>query len=303
MLIGIAGGTGLIGSMLAIRLKAEGYRVRLFSRSGKLPKRLQRISEWDVRIGSLPTRADLENVNVIINLAGEPIAGVRWTPEYKQKIRTSRVDFTRDLVNRLSSLSEFGPRVLFNASAIGIYGSFDTPTPPFDETSPAANDELGELCKAWEEEALEAEKAGIRTVLLRTGVVLTTEGGALASMLPAFKFFAGGPIGSGHQILSWVHIEDQLSAILFLLKREESRGAYNIVSPEPLSNEQFSKVLGKVLSRPAFTRVPSFALSLAFGEGAQVATHGQRVVPKRLLEMGYKFRYPNLESSLRNLLG
>ncbi|TGK62251.1 TIGR01777 family protein [Leptospira wolffii] len=303
MLIGITGGTGLIGSMLAIRLKAEGYKVRLFSRSGKLPQRLQRISEWDVRIGSLPTRADLENVDVLINLAGEPIAGVRWTPEYKQRIRSSRVDFTRDLVGRLSSLGEFGPKALFNASAIGIYGSFETATPPFDEDSPAAEDELGELCRSWEEEALEAEKAGIRTVLLRTGVVLTTEGGALAAMLPAFRLFAGGPIGSGNQILSWVHIEDQLSAILFLLKREESRGAYNIVSPEPLSNDQFSKVLGKVLGRPAFTRIPPFALSLAFGEGAMVATHGQRVVPKRLLEMGYKFRYPNLETALKNLLG
>lgn len=303
MLIGITGGTGLIGSMLAIRLKAEGYKVRLFSRSGKLPPRLQRISEWDVRIGSLPTRADLENVDVVINLAGEPIAGVRWTPEYKQRIRSSRVDFTRDLVARLMSLGEYAPKALFNASAIGIYGSYDTATPTFDEDSPAAEDELGELCKSWEEEALEAQKAGVRTVLLRTGVVLTTEGGALATLLPAFKLFAGGPIASGQQILSWVHIEDQLSAILFLLKREEAKGAFNIVSPEPLSNEQFSKAIGKALGRPAFARVPSFALSLAFGEGAQVATHGQRVVPKRLLELGYKFRYPSIEAALRNLLG
>ncbi|TGK06800.1 TIGR01777 family protein [Leptospira semungkisensis] len=303
MLIGIAGGTGLIGSMLAIRLKAEGHRVRIFSRSGKLPPRLQRISEWDVRIGTLPTRADLEGVEGVINLAGEPIAGVRWTPEYKQRIRSSRVDFTRDLVGRLSAMGEFGPKFLFNASAVGIYGSFDTATPPFDEDSAPAEDELGVLCKDWEEEAMEAEKAGVRTVLLRTGVVLTTEGGALASMLPAFKLFAGGPIGSGNQVLSWVHIEDQLSAILFLLRKEEARGPFNIVSPEPLSNEQFSKTLGKTLGRPAFTRMPSFALSLALGEGSIVATHGQRVVPKRLLELGYKFRYPNLEGALRNLLG
>ncbi|TGL60690.1 TIGR01777 family oxidoreductase [Leptospira sarikeiensis] len=301
MLIGITGGTGLIGSMLAIRLKAEGYRVRIFSRSGKLPPRLQRISEWDVRIGSLPTRADLEGVNVLINLAGEPIA-VRWTPEYKQKIRSSRVDFTRDLVARLSSLGEFAPKTLFNSSAIGIYGSYESGTPPFDEDSPAAEDELGSLCKDWEEEALEAEKVGIRTVLLRTGVVLTTEGGALSSMLPAFKLFAGGPIASGNQVLSWIHIEDQLSAILFLLRKEQARGAYNLVSPEPLSNEQFSKVLAKTLGRPAFTRMPAFAVSLAMGEGSIVATHGQRVVPRRLQELGYKFRYPNLETALRNLL-
>ncbi|TGK09846.1 TIGR01777 family protein [Leptospira selangorensis] len=303
MLIGITGGTGLIGSMLAIRLKAEGHRVRIFSRSGKLPPRLQRISEWDVRIGSLPTRADLEGVDVLINLAGEPIAGVRWTPEYKQRIRSSRVDFTKDLVARLISMGEFAPKTFFNSSAIGIYGSYDAGTPPFDEDSPIADDELGSLCKDWEEEALEAQQAGIRTILLRTGVVLTTEGGALATMLPAFKLFAGGPIGSGNQILSWIHIEDQLSAIMFLIRKEEAKGAFNLVSPEPLSNEQFSKVLAKTLGRPSFTRVPSFALSLALGEGAIVATHGQRVVPKRLQELGYKFRYPNLESALRNLLG
>ncbi|EPG74296.1 TIGR01777 family protein [Leptospira fainei serovar Hurstbridge str. BUT 6] len=303
MRIGISGGTGLIGSLLALRLRAEGYQVRLFSRSGKLPYRLQRTSEWDVRIGPLPTRIDLEGVDVLINLAGEPIAGTRWTEEYKEKIRTSRVDYTRDLVSILSSLGEAGPKALFNASAIGIYGSFESSTPPFDESTPAAQDELGNLCQAWEKEAMEAEKSGIRTVLLRTGVVLSTEGGALAAMLPAFRLFAGGPIGSGNQILSWIHIEDLLSIVLFLLKRPEAVGPFNLVSPEPISNEQFSKVLGRTLNRPSFTRIPTFALKLAFGDGAQVATHGQRVIPKRLVDLGYKFRYPNLEAALRSLLG
>ncbi|TGK12073.1 TIGR01777 family protein [Leptospira fletcheri] len=303
MRIGISGGTGLIGSLLALRLKAEGHKVRIFSRSGKLPYRLQRSSEWDVRIGNGPSPADLSGLDVLINFAGEPIAGVRWTDEVRQKIRTSRIESTRTIVDRISALGDSGPKALFNASAVGIYGSYESSTPPFTESTPPAEDELGRLCSDWEAEALRAESFGIRTVLLRTGVVLSTEGGALATMLPAFRLFAGGPIGSGHQILSWIHIEDQLAAILFLLRREEAKGAFNLVSPEPVSNEQFSKTLGQVLNRPSFTRVPAFALKLAFGDGALVATHGQRVLPKRLSDLGYKFRYPNLEGALRSLLG
>ncbi|PJZ71424.1 TIGR01777 family protein [Leptospira perolatii] len=303
MLIGITGGTGLIGSLLALRLRAEGYDVRIFSRSGKLPSRLMRMSEWDVRLGSIPSKIDLEGVKVLINLVGAPVVGARWTPEYKEVIRSSRVDYTRELVDVLAELGSKGPKTLMNASGIGYYGGFESATPPFSESSPAGSDWLATLCQDWESEARKAESIGIRTVLLRTGIVLTTEGGALSAMLPAFRLFAGGPLGTGNQVMSWIHIEDQLSIILYLLKREEAKGAFNLASPEAVSNYDFSKALGKILNRPSIFKVPSFILNTVLGEGAFVATHGQRVIPKHIMEFGYKFRYPNLEGALRSLLG
>ncbi|MBI2083658.1 MAG: TIGR01777 family protein [Deltaproteobacteria bacterium] len=277
MKILLTGGTGFIGRPLLKKLLEKGHEVTLLTRQ------------------QIPNFACPDGTDAIINLAGETIAE-RWTKEKKEKIRRSRVDTTRAIITAIGKTSQ-KPRLLINASAVGYYG--DTKEVPVDESSPRGYDFLAEVCREWEETAQEAEKDNVRVVRLRCGVVLGKDGGALQKMLPPFKFFVGGPIGSGNQWFPWIHREDVIHAIFFALENEKLSGAVNVTSPEPIRQKEFAKILGKVLGRPSSLPVPSFVLKLLLGEMSEMLLTGQRVVPKKLTEAGFQFQYPDLESALK----
>ncbi len=301
MKVGILGGTGLIGSKFIDLLLSKGHSVRLFSRSGKDPKKRPTNENFEIIQANLPETKDLENLDALVNLVGEPIAGIRWTDERKKLIRISRVDFTRGLVARLSSCKN-PPTVMIQGSAVGYYGMTDQAHNPFSEEHSPAQDDLALICQDWESEVISLSAKKIRTVILRTGIVLSKEGGALAKMLLPFQMGVGGPIGTGEQGLSWIHETDMIEAMYFLLENPKLEGAFNLVSPSPTSNREFAKALGRALFRPAFLPTPVFAIQSLFGEGAKVVTHGQYVLPKRLLQADYKFKYTDLETAIRDLL-
>lgn len=301
MKIGILGGTGLIGTSFITTTVQKGHRFRVFSRQKSIPKSLSSISDLEFVSCILPQSSDLEGLDAILNLVGEPIAGVRWTEERKQLIRTSRVEFTRGLVARIQDLKS-PPKVFLNASAVGYYGMSDISHPAYTESSPPGDDFLAKLCVEWENQTLPLTNLGIRTILLRTGIVLSPQGGALEKMIPPFLLGVGGAIASGKQGMSWIHILDFIQACLHLMTTESAKGAYNLVSPQPTSNAEFSKQLAKTLKRPNLFKVPSFAIQALFGEGSVVVTKGQYVMPERLLQSGYEFQFQNLQNALSNLL-
>ncbi|TGM42457.1 TIGR01777 family protein [Leptospira biflexa] len=301
MKIGILGGTGLIGKSLIQTAIQKGHRFRVFSRQTSLPKSLSSFPEIEFVTCLLPQSSDLENLDAIINLVGEPIAGVRWTEERKQLISTSRIEFTRGLVARIQDLKN-PPKVFINASAVGYYGMSETIHQSYTETSPPGDDFLAKLCVDWENQTNPLVQLGIRTILLRTGIVLSPKGGALEKMIPPFLLGVGGSIASGTQGMSWIHILDFINATLHLMTSSTSQGAYNLVSPNPTSNAEFSKQLAKTLNRPNLFKVPTFAIQALFGEGSVVVTKGQYVVPERLLQSGYEFQFQNLNEALSNLL-
>ena len=238
----------------------------------------------------------LKDADVVINLAGAPIAA-RWTEAYKKEMYSSRVDTTRSLVTAFAGL-EAKPRLFVSTSAIGIY----PPDVPCDEGAGIlADDFLGRLAQDWEREAIQAKESGIRTVIFRFGIVLGKGGGALQKMLIPFKLGLGGVIGDGTQPFSWVHIEDLAEAFLFAIGQERCNGIYNLTAPNPVTNAAFTKALAGALHRPAVIPVPTFILRLQLGEGATVLIKGQHVLPRRLLENGFKFRFPRIEDALRNL--
>ncbi|TGL88703.1 TIGR01777 family protein [Leptospira congkakensis] len=301
MKIGILGGTGLIGKSFIETAVRLGHRFRVFSRKTSLPPELSSYPEIEFVSCILPQSADLEGLDVIINLVGEPIAGVRWTDERKKLIETSRIDFTRGLVARVRDLKS-PPKVFVNASAVGYYGMSEEIHAPYSEAKEPADDFLAKLCVEWENQTLPLKNVGIRTLLLRTGIILSPKGGALEKMIPPFLLGVGGSIASGKQGMSWIHIMDFISAMLHLMQLESETGAYNLVSPEPVSNEEFSRVLAKTLHRPNFFKVPSFVIQALYGEGSVVITKGQYVFPERLLSTGYEFQFQNLEKAISNLL-
>ncbi len=301
MKIGILGGTGLIGSELIPYGNKQGHHFRIFTRRTELPADLASLSGLELVTTTIPSSAQLDGLDAIINLVGEPIAGVRWTAERKNLIRTSRVDFTRGLVARIRDCKH-PPKVFLQGSAIGYYGMSASKHPPFDEAHLPGEDFLSTICVDWERETLSLIEKGIRTIILRTGIVLSPKGGALEKMIPPFQFGVGGPISSGEQGMSWIHIWDFVSSTFYLLNKKSSDGPYNIVSPNPCSNEEFSKELAKALFRPCLFKIPSLAIQALYGEGAQVITEGQFVMPKRLIEEGYEFQFQNLGDALRNLL-
>ncbi len=301
MKIGILGGTGLIGSELIPYGIKRGYKFVVFSRRNQLPAELKQMEGIELVTTTIPSSAQLEGLDAIINLVGEPIAGVRWTVEKKHLIRTSRVEFTRGLVARIRDC-KLPPKVFIQGSAIGYYGMSAIKHSPYDEAQIPGDDFLSTICVDWERETLALIEKQIRTVVLRTGIVLSPKGGALEKMLPPFLFGVGGPIATGEQGMSWIHIGDFISATFFLLNKKSADGPYNIVSPNPASNSDFSKELAKTLFRPSIFKIPSLAIQALYGEGAQVITEGQYVFPKRLLEEGYEFQFQNLGDALRNLL-
>jgi hypothetical protein len=231
---------------------------------------------------------------------GEPL-DQRWTDDAKRRIRDSRVVSTRQLVGGLRELPESErPRALVSQSASGRYGACGDE--PIDESAAGGDDFLATVVAKWEAEAQRAEKLGLRVVLTRTGVVLAPAGGALKSMLPFFKLGLGGPVAGGGQFLPWVHVDDVAGAIAFCLDTEAARGPVNVAAPEPVTNKEFSRALGRALRRPALIPVPGFALSVLYGEMGTVVTTGQRMVPVRLTELGYAFRHPELDEALRAAL-
>ncbi len=294
--VAITGGTGMIGSALTALLRTGGHTVRWISRR---PDAARGDIGWDPDAGRLDP-ADLAGVDAVVHLAGANV-GERWTDEHKRAIRTSRELGTRTLVSALTRMPE-RPKVLVSGSAVGYYG--DTGSMVLDETSPIGTGFLADISRSWEGETAAAVEAGIRVAIARTGVVLSPTGGALAKMLPPFRLGLGGPLGSGDQWMSWISLEDEIAALYFLLMTPECSGPYNLTAPAPVTNAEFVRTLGEVLNRPAILPVPGFALKALFGEMAEATIlGGQRVLPRRLQEAGFRFRHPDLVTALRAELG
>ncbi len=298
MKILVTGASGLVGSRLVPELKAQGHQVVGLTRD---KAKLQAgTAFWNPIEGYVDPEA-LSGCDAAVNLAGESIASGRWNERRKQAIRQSRVDSTTTIAKALAGL-EPKPRVLINASAVGYYGSRGDEA--LDETSSTGSgDFLSSVCRDWEAATEPAREAGIRVVMTRFGVILSKQGGALATMLTPFKLGLGGKIGSGGQYMSWIAIDDVVGAIVHCLNSESLVGPANIVAPEPVTNAEFTKTLGRVLSRPTIFPMPGFAAKLVFGEmGDELLLSGQRVRPARLLEAGYVFKYPELEAALGHVL-
>ncbi|OJH37352.1 TIGR01777 family oxidoreductase [Cystobacter ferrugineus] len=301
MKVALSGASGLLGPPLVRRLLDAGHTVHVLARDVK--RALERLppgvtgSFFDATTPLSPEA--LAGAEAVVHLAGEPVAQ-RWTAAARQRIQDSRVVGTRLLVEALRTAGTV--RVFVSASAIGYYGA-DRGEEPLTETGTPGGDFLARVCRGWEAEAQEADRAGIRTVVARIGVVLHPSGGALEAMLPAFRLGVGGRMGSGRQYLSWVHLEDAVGLLHHALEREDLRGPLNVTAPEPVTNARFAQALGAALGRPALVPLPSLALRLALGEMSVTALGGQRVLPERALETGYAFRHPELSEALRSLLG
>lgn len=288
----VTGASGLVGRQLIQQL--PGARVLSRSPAAGSGGAVTRAWQWQPERQHAPTAA-FERVEAVFHLAGEPVAEGRWTREKKQRIRDSRVLGTRNLVASMAQILP-RPRVLVCASAIGFYG--DRGDTPVDEASEPGRGFLSEVCRAWEAEALEAEKLGVRVVLARIGLVLAPHGGALERMLLPFRLGVGGKLGSGQQWMSWVHLDDVVGLLLHAAQRKELRGPLNVVSPAPVTNESFTKALGSALRRPTLMTAPRLALRVALGEMSEVLLESQRVVPRVAQQSGYSFAHPELGSAL-----
>lgn len=296
MQILITGGTGLIGSHLVPRLLETGHDITVVTRSPEAAR-----GKFDPRVTlwkGLNDHANLDGFDAVINLAGEPIANKRWTEAQKQRLCQSRWQVTERLVEMFKA-SQTPPSVLISGSAAGYYGDLGEVVVTEDE--PPHNEFTHKLCARWEQIACGAQSENTRVCLLRTGVVLAPKGGILGKLLPIFRLGLGGPIGSGRQYLAWIHVDDMVNGILWLLNND-LRGPFNMVSPYPVRNEQFSHSLGHVLNRPAFMRAPAAAVKLMMGESAVLVLGGQRALPKRLEESGFGFRYFDLEEALADVV-
>jgi uncharacterized protein (TIGR01777 family) len=299
----VTGATGMIGSALVRALVERGDEVTAVSRSpdGAARKLGVEVAGWKDPLSEPAPAQALAGRDAVVHLAGAPIAQ-RWTDEARRDIRDSRVLGTRNLVAGLAALPEGErPGTLVSQSAGGWYGHRGDER--LDESAPAADDFLAQVTLAWETEARRAEELGLRVVLTRTGVVLAETGGALEKMLPPFKLGVGGPVAGGRQYVPWVHLDDVVGAIIFCLDTSAATGPVNVCAPEPVTNRELSRALGRVLHRPAVAPVPALAVKLLYGEMSQVVTTGQRAVPARLLELGYEFRRPDLEDALREATG
>jgi uncharacterized protein len=305
MKVAIAGATGFVGSRLVERLTKENNHVVVLTRNAANAQRVfPRSSFPNVEIvkSTLTATGEWQNsisgCDGVVNLSGEPIAEGRWSPARKQEILNSRKLSTAKIVEAITNANP-KPNVLVNASAIGFYGTSETAT--FDETSSPGKDFLAEVCQVWEHEAQQVKNAGVRLVILRLGIVLG-DGGALGKMITPFKLFAGGPLGSGKQWFSWIHLDDIVNLIIQALTKTDMEGVYNATAPNPVRMEQLCQTMGKVMGRPSWLPVPSFALEALLGDGAIVVLEGQQVMPKRTLSSGFSYQYPNLEPALAEII-
>ena len=298
----VTGGTGFIGRALCRSLSEKGHRVTVLTTHRRVSSQRLGTSATAVEWNGLDPGAwetSLEGADAVINLAGAPIADARWTNARKRLLTDSRVQLTRRLVEAISHRSA-KPRLLISASGIGYYGSNDDVV--LTETAPHGDGFLADLCIAWEREARQAAEFGTRVVLLRTGMVLERDGGALPKMLLPFRLFLGGPIMPGTQWVSWIHRDDHVGLIEWALAAANVSGPINAVAPKPERMRTFCATLGRVLHRPSWLPVPEAVLSLGLGELGTVMTTGQRVSPQKALASGYVFRYPALEPALRAIL-
>ncbi|HXG53817.1 MAG TPA: TIGR01777 family oxidoreductase [Vicinamibacterales bacterium] len=336
MKIVIAGGTGFLGRPLAEAYAEDGHDVRVLTRSlpagesrhdtGTGTPGITRVgwhpdpagspeglrygshtgtaaagSPEALRYGSQVWAEVVDDANAVINLAGESIGDQRWTPERKAQLRNSRIGPTRALARVIASAAK-PPRVLISASGVGYYGAAGDE--PKTEDSPAGTDFLSKLCEDWEAEARSAATSGTRVVLLRTGVVIERSGGALAKMIPAFRLFAGGPMGSGRQYMSWIHRHDYLEMVRWIVDTPAVEGPVNATAPHPVTNQAFARALGRALKRPSLIPAPAFALKIFLGEMAgPLVLSGQRVLPTRAQAHGYDFRYPEIDLAMRGIFG
>ncbi|MCF2909004.1 TIGR01777 family oxidoreductase [Pseudoalteromonas sp. DL2-H2.2] len=292
----ITGATGLIGSELCKFLVNKHKIVALtrnISKAGRvLDSKIEAVDDLD--------QVNFNDLDVIINLAGEPIADKRWSEKQKARIMDSRIALTEEISNRIHACDS-PPHTFISGSAIGYYGrqpatvkvdeDFNDPYPEFSH----------QLCKDWEAKANLAHSEQTRVCIVRTGVVLSRQGGALKKMLPAFQFGMGGPMASGKQMMSWIHIDDMVQLLLFLVKHQDLSGVFNATAPAPVSNKEFSERLALTLRRPAMLTMPEFVLKALFGEMSELLIYGQRVLPRRALKANYRFRYPNLDEALQQL--
>ena len=299
MKIVITGASGFLGSLLTDHLWSQRHHLILLSRNPPRESNLTQ-QEWISWKPGAPGDWEqaIDGVDGIINLAGEPIAAKRWSDAQKEKIRFSRVESTKALVKAVGKAIK-KPKFLISASAAGYYGPRGDETIT-EETAPG-DDYLARVCVDWEKEARKAESYGIRVALVRTGIVLGKGQGALAKMVVPFKYFIGGPLGSGNQWVPWIHIDDQIALLLFLIENQNARGPFNATAPNPVSMTEFCKTLGKVLNRPSWASVPGGMLTLLVGEMSEMLLNGQRAVPQAAVKLGYEFKYPNLLPALESL--
>jgi hypothetical protein len=291
MKILITGGTGFIGTPLSLELRNSKHTVVVTTRRRSDSKEKLTWNPPDL----IPLDV-ISNFDAVINLAGEPIAPGRWTKERKELILTSRTSTTRALVDSIKNAKK-KPKALISASAIGYYGAHGDEH--LTEDTAAANDFLADVCKQWEAEALRAKEFGVRVVLVRIGGVLESDGGALPQMMVPFKFFLGGPLGSGKQWFSWVHRDDVVGIIKYALDNDNISGPVNATAPNPVTNTEFSAALGNALKRPSWLAVPGFIVKSTFGELGSVLLTGQRVFPEKALKAGYQFKYTAVKDALK----
>ena len=301
----IAGGSGYLGRALCARLAREGHDVVALSRA---PGRTEgtgdpgnrsriRYASWTPDGTAGAWASEIDGADAVINLAGAGLADKRWTRARKQVLRDSRLLSTRSLVTAVREANK-RPALFVQGSAVGYYGAHDD-GPAFDESSAPGHDFLGEMCVAWEAEALPLQALDCRLVIIRSGVVLSKDGGALTKMKMPFSFFVGGPLGSGRQQLSWIHRDDWIGLVAWTIRLPLVTGPINATSPKPVSNWEFSRTLGRAMRRPSWAPVPGFVLKMVVGEMAGVALlRGQRVLPNRAQELGFAFRYPELKAAL-----
>lgn len=290
----VTGGTGFIGQRLCPELIAKGYTLTVLSRQSEADVKA-RCGRVDV-IGQLQQIPGIPQIDAVINLAGEGIAEGRWTDKRKQELRDSRIALTREMIDQIMTRDQ-KPQVFVSGSAVGYYGSHGGE--PLNEDAPAKDEFTHHLCADWEAEALRAGQWDARVAISRTGVVLGPDGGVLGRMLLPFKLGLGGRLGDGQQYMPWIHREDVVRALIWMLESEYASGPYNVVSPHPVRNIDFTRALGRVLKRPTLIPVPAFALRTGLGEMSTLLLDGQRAMPEKLHRAGFEFSYPELEHALR----
>jgi len=299
MKIIITGGTGLIGTALSQSLQKKGHQITIVSRNPQQLLPGVRIISWDLN----PLINELENSDAVVNLAGASLAGknplnMRWTKVRKAEIINSRVKAGNHLSTALEQATHL-PEILIQTSAIGYYGN--TGLDPMDEYSTPGKDFLSEVCQSWESSTSSVEELGIRRIIARIGLVLSSKGGLLPLLSLPFQFYIGGRIGTGQQIMSWIHITDLVNCLEYFLLNKQMQGVYNITAPKPVTNQEFVTILSRSLNKPAWLPIPSFAFKMAFGEASTLALDGREVLPLRLLETGYRWQFDRLDQAIKDL--